>query len=174
MLREGDEGSLKNLFDAYYKDLVIHSMKMVINLGVAEEIVQDVFIQLWNNRHIFILKKTFRNYLFTSVKNRSINYLKSKYGKLRFDDLDLVIPPQSHNSPDEKILLDEMREEIKNAIGELPPKCRIIFNLSRNAGMSTDEIAAHLGLSKKTIQAQITIAVGKIKAHLGDRLDPLF
>lgn len=173
MLRKGDQDALKYLFDVYYKDLVIHAMKMVVNIGVAEELVQDVFIQLWNYRDKFSLKKAFNSYLFTSVKNRSINYLKSKHGRIRFDDLGLIGPMQSASPADEEILLEEVKEAIKNAIEKLPQKCRIIFNLSRNAGMSADEIAGHLGLSKKTVQTQIAIAVRKIKLHLGDKLDPL-
>lgn len=168
MLRQGDQEALKYLFDLYYRDLVIHAMKMVVNLGVAEELVEDVFIRLWENRNSFILEKTFGSYLFTSVKNRSINYLKSSHGRIRFDNLDQIGEMRSNLPADGEILLGELKQEIWIAIEKLPPKCRIIFNLSRNAGMNTEEIARHMGISKKTVHAQIAIAIRKIKTQLGD------
>lgn len=169
-LKSGDQVALKYLFDSFYKELVIHSIKIVANKGVAEEAVQDVFIQLWKNRENFSLEKSFHSYLFTAVKNRSLNYLKSRYGKIRFDDLDLIKQVSYGQTADEGLVIDELREKIQASIDLLPPKCKVIFTLSRNSELTTTEIANHLGLSKKTVQAQISIALRKIKDQLGDWL----
>lgn len=165
-LHAGDQSSLRYLFEEYYKELVIHAMKFVINQGVAEEIVQDVFIRLWENRVSFRLQKSFRSYLFTAVKNRSLNFLKSRYGRIRFEELDQNSQIPFSESADRDLNLAELQEEVRSAVHSLPPKCRTIFNLSRNSGLTTREIAGQLGLSVKTVQAQISIALKKIKAHL--------
>ena len=165
-LYNGDQSALKYLFDEYYNDLVIHALKIVVNKGVAEEIVQDVLIQLWKNRVGFILQKTFHAYLFTAVRNRSINFLKSKYGRTRFEELDRIDQYQMTHSADEQMNIRELRQAIHGAIQLLPPKCKLIFHLSRNADLSVDEIAFQLDLSKKTVQTQISIAIKKIRAHL--------
>lgn len=165
-IKRGDEHSLKHLFDLYFHDLVVFSLKMVINTGVAEEIVEDVFIGLWNNRESFVLERDFKSYLFSAVRNRSLNYLKSKYGRMRFDDLDQLSLLTSPSTADSNLQLEELRQHIQGAIEKLPPKCRIIFSLSRNAGLSMQEIARQLGISIKTVQAQIAIAIKKIKANL--------
>ena len=168
-LRKGDQSALKYLLDVYYKDLVIYAMKIVINKGVAEETVQDLFIQLWKNRNSFTLQKSLQAYLVTAVRNRSINFIKSSYGRTRFENLDGIDPNSNTEAADANVRVRELREAIHSAILLLPPKCKIIFNLSRNAGLTVDEIAAQLGISKKTIRSQISIAIRKIKAHLEDQ-----
>jgi len=172
-LQKSDQSALKYLFDVYYKDLVAHAVRIVINRGIAEETVQDVFIGLWTNRNDFILKKTFHAYLFTAVRNRSINYLKSLYGRTRFGDLDLVDQNLQIHSAEENLSLVELKEEIYRGIQQLPPKCKIIFILSRNSELSVDEIALRLNISKKTVQTQIGIAIKKIKTHLEGKWDRL-
>ncbi len=172
-LRQGDQSALKHLFDVYYADLVIHSVKMVRIKSVAEEIVQDVFIEIWKNRHKIALRKSVEGYLFTSVKNRSINYLKSKYARIRFEDLDGIDRKPLQHTGEDEMSLKEIRSAIREAIELLPPRCKIIFSLSRNSGLTNNEIAGHLGISKKTVQSQIAIAIKKIRAYLETKWDNL-
>ena len=168
-LRKGDQSALKYLFDVYYRDLVIYAMKIVVNRGVAEETVQDLFIRLWKNRNRLNLQKSLHAYLVTAVRNRSVNFIRSRYGRTRFEDLDGI--DQYTNAEAVNIL--ELREAIHSAVLLLPPKCKIIFNLSRNAGMTVEEIAAQLGISRKTVRTQISIAIRKIRAHLEDQWSEL-
>lgn len=172
-LQQGDQSALKHLFDTYYRELVVYSMKIVINRGVAEETVQDLFIQLWKNRHRFTLQKSLHAYLLTAVRNRSINFIKSRYGRSRFENLDGIDQISNAETADANVNVSELREAIHSAILLLPPKCKIIFSLSRNAGLTVDEISVQLGISKKTVRAQISIAMGKIRAHLDDQWSDL-
>ena len=169
-IRAGDQAALRKLFDLYFSNLVIFSAKMVVNRGVAEELVEDVFIRIWQNREDLDLSVSLKSYLFTSVKNRSVNYLKSKYGKMHFEDLEKATHLVSGQGQDAELQAKELREAVAIAIENLPPKCRIIFHLSRNAEFTTAEISEQLGISKKTVQAQISIALRKIRDQLGDRL----
>jgi RNA polymerase sigma-70 factor (ECF subfamily) len=168
-LRKGDQSALKYLFDVYYRELVIYAMKIVVNRGVAEETVQDLFIRLWKNRSRLNLQKSLQAYLITAVRNRCVNFIKSRYGRTRFEDLDGIDQYSNAEAADMNVTVRELREAIHNAVRLLPPKCKIIFNLSRNAGMTVDEIAAQLGISGKTVRSQISIAIRKIKAHLEDQ-----
>ena len=170
-LRGDDQNGLRDLFDAYYRQLVRYSMKLVINQAVAEELVQDVFIRIWENRHTIRLTGSIKAYLYAAVKNRSLNHLKSKYNRMVFVDLDAAETASTSRPAEDDVILGELREAINRAVHSLPPRCRIIFNLSRNAGMSAEEIARHLGISRKTVHAQIAIALGKIKIILKDRWD---
>ncbi|KPK82654.1 MAG: hypothetical protein AMS27_14375 [Bacteroides sp. SM23_62_1] len=168
-LKKNDLKTLQDLFDAYYKKLVRHSIKFVMKKEIAEEIVQDIFIRIWNNRETLTIEKSIDAYLFASVRNGSINYLKSKYAKIRFVDLDDTgISPLYHTDEDD-IITGELLKALHQAIHSLPPRCKVIFNLSRNAGLSNEEIANQLNISKKTVQAQIGIAIQKIKKHLGNQ-----
>jgi RNA polymerase sigma-70 factor (ECF subfamily) len=172
-LRKGDQSALKYLFDVYYRDLVLYAMKIVINRGVAEETVQDLFIRLWKNRINLTIQKSLHAYLVTAVRNRSVNFIRSRYGRTRFDDLDGIDQYPNAEAADANLNVLELREAIHSAIRLLPPKCKIIFNLSRNAGMTVEEIAAQLGISRKTVRTQISIAIRKIKAHLEDQWSEL-
>jgi RNA polymerase sigma-70 factor (ECF subfamily) len=146
---------------------------MVVNTGVAEEMVEDVFIRIWQNREELDLRDSFKSYLFASVKNRSINYLKSKYGKMRFEDLENASHLISGPGQDSELQAKELGEAVAIAIENLPLKCRVIFSLSRNADFTIAEISEQLGISKKTVQAQITIALRKIRDQLGDQLQEI-
>jgi RNA polymerase sigma-70 factor (ECF subfamily) len=165
-LKADDQAALRHLFDLYFSDLVLLSARMVVNAGVAEEIVEDVFIQVWHNRYKLELTGTFKGYLYSSVKNRSVNYLKSKYGRMRFEDLDGIADSSTEPAPDIEMQVKELEASIQQAIEKLPPRCRTIFVLSRNAGFTTEEISRDLGISRKTVQAQIAIAMDKIHKHL--------
>ena len=165
-IKAGDQAALKQLFDLYFRDLVIFSAKMVVNTGVAEEIVEDVYIRIWQTRDKLELTGSFKSYLFASVKNRCINYLKSTYGKMRFEDLDGASQMMTGTGQDLELQGKELEVAIIKAVEYLPTKCRIIFSLSRNAGLTTAEISAQLGISKKTVQAQIAIAIRKIRKQL--------
>jgi len=163
---EGDRDFIKSLFDEYYADLVVFCMKYVIAREIAEEIVQDVFVKLWNNINKYKIEKTIKGYLFTAVKNNSINYLKSKFARIRFVGLDSLNAETSSVSFENEITAKELNDLITRAVNLLPPRCRIIFNLSRNAGLSYDEIAREMNISRRTVETQISIAIKKIKNHL--------
>ncbi len=172
-LNQGDQKILKHLFNVYFRDLMFYSLKFVMKDEIAEEIVQDVFIQIWKKKDDLQIVKSIEAYLYTSVKNRSINYLKSKYARIHFADLDTIKKTPLNYTTENDITTMEMKEAIHAAIHSLPSKCKIVFNLSRNAGLSNDEIAGKLNISKKTVQTQIGIAIKKIKEHLKDQWDNL-
>ena len=172
-LHANDLKTLRHLFDSYYKELVRFSMKIVMNKEISEEIVQDVFIRIWNNRNALNIEKSVDAYLFASVKNASINYLKSKYARIRFVKLeDSGDFPEYHTAEDD-IITYELKKVLYEAVNSLPPKCKTIFSLSRNAGLSIEDIAHHLNISRKTVQAQIGIAIQKIKKALKNRWEDI-
>lgn len=170
-LRQDDLKTLQHLFNIHYKELVRYSMRFVMSKETAEEIVQDVFIRIWNMRDTLVIGKSVDAYLFASVKNGSINYLKSKYAKIRFVDLDHSGILSLYQTAEDDIVTTELLEVLHQAVHSLPPKCKIIFNLSRNAGLSMEEIAGQLNISRKTVQTQIGIALQKIKKYLENQWD---
>lgn len=170
-LNEGDQEILKYLFNHSYSELVVYSMKFIMNREIAEEIVQDLFIRLWQNRGGLKIEKSVKGYLLAAVRNRSINYLKSKYARIHFVGEDALAQRPMHHTAEEDVTAVELQEAIHEAIDSLPVKCRIIFNLSRNAGLSNDEIAGQLNISIKTVQAQIGIAIKKLREYLKDQWD---
>lgn len=166
LFRKNDVNGLKRLYDKYYVSLYMLAIKYIGKKEVAEEIVQDVFIQLWEKRQVLDVTSSFKSYLSAAIKYKSINYLKSIYKKYRFTELIPDLFTDNTFSGEEEVIGNEFSAIIKESIKNLPPKCRIIFNLSRNFSMSYDEIAVHLSISKRTVQAQIGIALKRIRKEL--------
>lgn len=168
---------LKYLFDAYYGQLCRLAFKYVGRMDIAEDLVQDVFINIWNKRVQLNNSAEIRPYLVRSVINASINYIRSKYNKVQFTDDFSLIETDSGFNPLDSLKNSELHMLIKVSIERLPDKCRLIFLLSRFSGLTYNEIAIKLGISVKTIETQISIALKRIESSLkanGYRLPAIF
>lgn len=141
---------------------------------MAEEVVQEVFISLWERRKEIVITHSVKSYLVSSVRNRSINYLKLQLPKDRrkedLDDFHIALTASSDTSGLE---YNELYDIIQEAINQLPEKCKAIFILSREEGLTYKEIADELSLSLKTVENQMGIALKKLRAALKPYLDHL-
>jgi len=106
-LKHNNQEVLKYMFDTYYEELLIYSIKFVYDKGIAEEIIQDIFIQIWNNRKKLTINRSIKAYLYTSVKNRSLNYLKSKYARIQFVEIEKANQKSTDYTIEHKIVKDE-------------------------------------------------------------------
>ena len=163
-----DKGDLflKFLFDKYYTDLCKLSFKYVGRTDIAEDLVQDVFINIWNKRHTLQYTGNIKPCLITSVINTSINYSKSKFARQIMVEECAVQNNSGTNNPHDEVLHQELGQLLKIAIEQLPDRCRTIFSLSRFSGLSNKEIAEQLNISVKTVEAQMTIALKRIQQCL--------
>jgi RNA polymerase sigma-70 factor (ECF subfamily) len=150
----------------YYPELFKFCLKFVRRKEVAEELVQDVFLYIWEKRHALVINISLKSYLYSSVKHRSINYLKLKYNQYTYDDEPLGVLVATHGNTDESLQYAELDQLIAQAVEALPDKCKIIFNLSRKGELTYREIAEQLHLSHKTVEGQMGIALKKIREYL--------
>ncbi|MBP3192691.1 RNA polymerase sigma-70 factor [Natronogracilivirga saccharolytica] len=177
-IRNDDAEAFRMLFDQWYASLCQHAITFVRDKQCAEDIVQDLFITLWNNRKSISITVSVRSYLFRSTRNRSLNYLRDNR-RFNLDRLDLEDDmPGDETEPE--LEADEHDQAMRSlhglalqAIRELPERCRLIFNMSRNTELTNKEIAQKLGLSEKTVENQITIALKKLRMNLGPHLDKI-
>jgi len=167
-LREGDRTAFELIFHFYYPGLVIYVSQFTFDRDDAEEIVQDFFVRFWQIHQNIFLSDSLKNYFFSSVKNRSLNYLKHK--KIEENYLKEI-----YNLTNKHLLYDtnlyvtsELQDKIKDSINLLPEKCREIFLMSRTLGMKNEEIALKLNLSKRTIETQISNAIKVLRVELKD------
>ena len=167
-LKNGDQTAFELLFHFYYAGLVIYSSQFTANRAEAEEIVQDFFVRFWQKHQQLIPADSLKGYFFSSVKNRSLNFLKHKKIEERYikemselSNHHLVYEPDLYIST-------ELQEKIKNGIDQLPEKCREIFIMSRMRGMKNEEIALELDLSKRTVETQISNALKVLRVELKD------
>jgi RNA polymerase sigma-70 factor (ECF subfamily) len=143
-------------------------MQYVKSAEDADEIVNDTFLILWEKQDGLVMDDSIKNYLYTIVRNKSLNFLKKK--RLEEVVLDAKFEIASPDiSPIEYIQARETEQAIFEIIEKLPPKCKQIFVLSRKENMGNRDIAALMQLSEKTIENQITIAIRVIKDSLYKR-----
>ena len=154
------------LYNSLYTSLCLFSNKYIDNLEKAKDIVQDVFIKFWNNNITFEDKVALKSYLYVSVKNKSIDYLKSKEYKLtqRVDSLD-CFELESDLYFDKEFFMEEVSSAIEKGLKTLPEKCRAIVGLSMN-GFKNKQISEELGISINTVKTQKKIAYKKLRLFL--------
>ncbi len=164
---DGDEIAFKYFFDTYYDDLCNFVNSYLRDKPLSEDIVQGIFIYLWDNRSSLPRNCSVKSYLYTASKNRSLNQIRDT--KNRNDVLEKLytcLQVISEENTEQSLELKELKEIITKAVDELPQQCKTIYQLSRNEGLTNKEIAEKLGLSIKTVENQITIAIRKIKDFL--------
>ena len=166
LLSDSGEAFLKYLFDKYYGELCKLSFRYIGRSDIAEDVVQDVFINIWNKRNTLNYIGEIKPCLIRSVINASLNYIKSKYASQNFEDESKLSTLHTGIGYNEDLHGHELQKLLEIAIGQLPEKCREIFSMSRLSGLSHKEIAENLDISTKTIEAQITIALKKIHQFL--------
>lgn len=134
----------------------------------AQEVVLDIFMKLWNKQKELYLIKNFDNYCFILLKNASLNYL-SKNSHHNTTSIDEQVQFRSINAPitpEHQLLNDELLLIYVDALENLPPKCREVFVLIREQGLSYKEVAEQMEISVKTVDAQLQKAVSRLKEYI--------
>lgn len=167
-LKNGDQTAFELLFHFYYPGLVMYSKQFTTDRIEAEEIVQDFFVRFWQKRQQLIPTDTLKSYLFLSVKNGSLNFLKHKKIEEKYIRAMSELSNQHLVFDPDLYIASELQGKIKEAIDLLPEKCREIFIMSRLRGIKNEDIATELNLSKRTVETQISKALKVMKVELKD------
>jgi len=166
-LKNSNQGVFEMVFKYYYSGLVVYADQIINNTSVSEDIVQSIFMKLWETRQTLEIR-SFRAYFIQCVKNRCIDHLRSCEVKNKYNTLNIV-SDQAANE-DDLWLRSELDELIQQAIDKLPPRCREIFMMSRIESMKTAEIADKLNLSGRTVETQISKALRILRVELAEYL----
>jgi len=163
-----DEMAFTQLYVRFGKRLIQFSQSLVRSKEIAEELVEDVFVKLWANRSQVDEIENLTVYLYVAVKNRSLNVLSQKARELITASFDYLDAPLAEFAADpyDLMITSEMMASMRQAIDELPPRCKMIFRLIREDGLRYKEVADILNISINTIDVQMAIAVKKICAAL--------
>jgi len=160
---EKGEHAFGKLYMALMPNLLQFALSIIKNKELAEEIVSDVFIKIWQNREFLSGIENFKLYLFISTKNTALNYLSRHFRKdvLSLDEMTISTASVNYN-PEQILITSELINRINAAISMLPSRCKLIFKMAKEDGLKYNEIAQLLNISVKTIDNQLAIAVKKI------------
>lgn len=166
-IKNSNEGVFELVFNFYYSGLVVYADQIIKNTTISEDIVQSVFMKLWESRETIDIR-SFRSYFIQCVKNRCIDHLRSQQVKNKFDNR---VPESDHLVMDEDLWTKtELSELIEQSVESLPPRCREIFRMSRYENLKIAEIADQLKISKRTVETQISKALKILRVKLIDYL----
>jgi RNA polymerase sigma-70 factor (ECF subfamily) len=164
-LRDGDSTAFDEIFRTWYAPLVRTAERMLGDRAVAEELVQDVMLELWRRRETLAPDGSPQAYLFQATRNRALNHLRHLRVAARGEThaaRELTMPAQA----DRDAAQGELEAAVRGAMAALPPRCREVFELSRVQGLKYAEIAQTLGVSVKAVEAQMGRALRVMRERL--------
>jgi RNA polymerase sigma-70 factor, ECF subfamily len=173
-IKNGNEHALEKVYKASFRSVVYYATEITGQPQLAEEVVQDVFLKIWQSRSELVIKGSFKAYLFQSVHNHALNAIRQQ--KTRKESVNLITTEKTwqfisdnfkiDDNLIEKIFSDETEAIIEQSIKELPDQCSKVFLMSRFESLKNEEIAAQLGLSENTVKTHIYRALQKIALAL--------
>lgn len=165
----GDMKAFKILFDNYYPQVRFFVLGIVKDTYAADDIAQNIFIKVWTKRALIDVEKNFNNYLYSIAKNEIIDFFRAQ---VAVEPLDTVTQIQDRDNTGEMIEsaydLSHIKEIVIKEIEQMPLQRRSVFIMSRMQGLSNDEIAEKLHLSKRTVERHLNMALHTLKEKLGD------
>jgi RNA polymerase sigma-70 factor (ECF subfamily) len=165
LLQNSEEAAFTELYDRYWEKMLVRANMQLQSPEDAEEIVQDIFIRLWKRRETIVLKYSFHTYIASVLKYECYRMLAEKKTR-KLPTWYGDIPEKPDHSTEQWLDYEYVRAELEKTVQQLPEKCRIIFRLSREQGLTDIQIAENLQLSPKTIRTQMYRALKKLKTRL--------
>jgi len=170
LLRDGDLGAFKDIYKRYWKKLYGAAYKRLKSKELSEEIVQELFTNLWFKRHSFHINHGVDAFLYSSVMHLVIDHFRKESVREKYREAFKVVHNDMDNSTEEQILLKDLADTLELEINQLPDKCRSVYTLSRKEHKSNKEIALYLGISEKTVENHLTKALKKLQLGLSHYL----
>lgn len=170
-IKNGDERAFEQLFRTFYGPLCGYATKLLKSTDDAEEVVQAMFFKVWERRADLLIETSFKAYIYRAVHNACLNQLKHE--QIRQQYATHVKATQIEGVETDVLEHKELEQEISRAIGQLPEKCREVFELNRTEGLKYKEVAQLLNISEKTVENQMGKALKLLRGSLGRYLKML-
>lgn len=161
LIQSDDYAAFKELYLTMYVSLIRFAKIYTADTYMAEDVLSDVFLKLWDQRRQIDNIRNLKVYLYTAVKNTSINY-RNRQSRIVTEFENLPEQTAADSDPEAAMISSETKKAIHIAVQRLPPRCKLIFQLAKEEGLRYKEIATILGVSIKTIDNQMAIAIQKL------------
>lgn len=168
-IRQGDKQEFEKLFRSSYVSLVRYAKRILKDHDTAEEIVQDLFFRLWQDRGNLTIESSLNGYLFRSVHNRSLHFIEHQKVVDRHAGEIAASADQTAEPVTEAIYYSELQSKVARVLERLPERCSVIFRMSRFEGLKYNEIAEKLSVSLKTVEANMGRALKEFRKVLAEQ-----
>ncbi|MBW1655253.1 RNA polymerase sigma-70 factor [Flavobacterium quisquiliarum] len=166
-LKNSDESALTELYTNFWQPLFMASYNVLKDKELSEDVIQDVFMNIWHNREKLEIHTSLKSYLYACARYQVFNQIKKNKDKIRvalFEDLNTRF---QNTTPETQLMHDELVQHINMVVNNLPEKCQLVYKLSREEQLSHKEIAERLGISAKTVENHVTKALHAIRLSMG-------
>jgi RNA polymerase sigma-70 factor (ECF subfamily) len=163
-ISSGDMKAFERVFREYYSPLTLYAQTFLQDKDAAEEVVQELFYQLWSNRKQIEIKTSLKSYLYQAVRNRSLKVIR--HNSVKQKHADLVMGHTSELVHENEIEARELQQIITSILAKLPEKCSLIFRMNRFEGLRYREIAEELSVSVKTVEANMSRALSLLRNEI--------
>ena len=164
-IKYGDKSAYQILFERYAPKIYHFALSYLNNKADAEELVQDVFLKVWEKREILDAAQNVKAYIFKIAINTIYDFIRRKNIESAFNDFARENYETNSNSTWNNIVFEEMKATLKELVSQMPEQRRKVYRLSKEKGLSNEEIAQKLELSKRTVENQLYRAVTFLKEH---------
>ncbi len=164
LLKSDDNNAFRELYERYWKKLLVRASILLDSNEDAEELVHDIFVKLWRKRNTIALRHSFHTYIAAMLQYACFEVLASRKRSVSVKNNEM--PHLADTSTQEYLDFDSLRIQLEDAVKQLPDKCQLIFRLSREEGLPDKVIADKLDVSVNTVRTQIARALRKLKASL--------
>lgn len=172
-LNKGNKDVFSLLFKKYYKDLVLFAGNILQDKERCEDIVQDIFVKLWENRNTLAIETSLKSFLLKSVKNGCLDELRHRKTIKEYETYVLAYSERVLNTGD-YVLYSNLKSHLDKALEKLPEVCREAFVMNRFEGLKYREISEKLEVSERTVEVRIGKAIGLLRIYLKDFLITIF
>lgn len=166
-LREGDKLALTELYNTYWQLLFISAYNIIKDKELCEDIIQDIFMNIWHNREKLEINISLKGYLYACARYQVFNQFRKNKDKIHvefFNDLDKRF---QYVTPETEMMHKELVQQINTIVETLPEKCQLVYKLSREEQLTHKEIAVRLNISVKTVENHITKALQTVRLSMG-------
>ncbi len=169
LIKKGDDHAFEKLFHEYYFPLTRFACRYTESIAIAEELVQDLFLEIWEQRETWTPFGKLRPCLYRIIKQKSLNHLKHQKVKRRYDSQwmnDWTNPTYISEDSDSEEQLKSLVESLNKLVEQLPHRSKMIYKLHKNDGLTYSEIAEVMEISKKTVESQMSRALKFLREKL--------
>ncbi|BAV07544.1 RNA polymerase sigma-70 factor, ECF subfamily [Filimonas lacunae] len=165
-IKDGKHWAFAELYNRYWEKLLVVASNKLNDVFLAQEVVQNLFIDVWTRREKIVIQKTANIYLAAALKYKVINArlerTKARQKSGEYTDDSFVAPANAH----ETLSFQELQQQLETIVTGLPEKCRLVYQMSRHDGFSNKEIASQLDISEKAVEANLTRALRVLREKL--------
>jgi RNA polymerase sigma-70 factor (family 1) len=168
LLKDGDKNAFTELYDRYWKKLFAVATNKLRDKAVAEELAQDILGDVWQRRASINITTTFNGYLSVALKYKIIDHLARLNHRMKYETYISAHQSDEDDYTQNWLSFEELRQRLEKHVNELPEKCKVVYQMSKEQGYNNKEIALDQGITEKTVEAHLTRAMKTLRGKLGD------